>query len=66
MFFGRRRESGIMDCEGGGWESSESISRDERPRCAVRCLAVARMEGGVRYGRGKGRRVLYKGRVIVA
>lgn len=48
MFFGRRRESGIIDCEEEGEESSESISRDERPRWAVRDLAVARMEGGVR------------------
>lgn len=48
VFRGLRRESGMMDCEGGGEESSESMSRDERPRCAVRCFAVARMEGGVR------------------
>jgi hypothetical protein len=48
VFFGRRKDSGMMDWEGGGWESLMSISRDERPRCAVRCLAVARMEGGVR------------------
>ena len=58
MFRGLRRDSGIMDCEGGGEESSESMSRDERPRWAVRDLAVALMEGGVRYGRGKGRRAL--------
>ena len=28
--------------------SSMSMSRDERPRCAVRALAEARTEGGVR------------------
>ena len=28
--------------------SSVSISSDERPRCAVRALADARTEGGVR------------------
>jgi len=48
VFRGLRRDSGIMDCEVGGEESSESMSRDERPRWAVRRLAVALMEGGVR------------------
>jgi hypothetical protein len=48
VFRGLRRDLGIMDCEGGGEETSESMSRDERPRWAVRCLAVARMDGGVR------------------
>ena len=47
VFRGRRRESGIMDCEVEG-ASSVSMSRDERPRWLVRCFAVARMEGGVR------------------
>jgi hypothetical protein len=37
-----------MDCEVEGEESSESMSREERPRWEVRCLAVARIEGGVR------------------
>lgn len=45
----RRREGGMMDWEvEGGVSSEESTSRDERPRCAVRCLASARMEGGIR------------------
>jgi hypothetical protein len=48
VFRGLRRDSGMMDCEAGGDGSSESISRDDSPRWAVRCLAVARMEGGVR------------------
>lgn len=54
VVFGRRRLSGMRDWDAGvGSPSSESMSREERPRWAVRCLAAARMEVGVRYGNGK-------------
>jgi hypothetical protein len=49
---------------GAGSPSSESMSREERPRWAVRYLAAVRMEVGVRYGKGKDWRVEYIGRVM--
>jgi hypothetical protein len=49
---------------GVGSPSSESMSREERPRWAVRYLAAVRMEVGVRYGKGKDWRVEYIGRVM--
>ena len=46
---GLRSDAGIMDSSGEECVlSSVSISSDERPRYAVRALADARMEGGVR------------------
>jgi hypothetical protein len=42
----RRRLEGIL--EGDVVSSAVSMSRDERPRWAVRALAEARMAGGVR------------------
>jgi hypothetical protein len=50
-----RRLCGIMDWYlSSGFSGSESMSRDERPRCAVRALAADRMEDCVIYCRGKG------------
>jgi hypothetical protein len=43
-----RRDCGIMESFEECVVSSVSTSRDERPRWAVRVLAAARMEGGVR------------------
>ena len=43
-----RRDAGIMESFEECFVSSVSMSRDERPRCAVRALAAARREGGVR------------------
>lgn len=53
VFLGRLRLSGIMDCSGDGSPPSVSMSREERPRCAVRAFAAARRVGGVMYGSGK-------------
>jgi hypothetical protein len=65
VFLGRRRLSGMRDwVAGAGSPSSESMSREERPRWAVRYLAAVRMEVGVRYGKGKDWRVEYIGRVM--
>jgi hypothetical protein len=52
---GTRRLAGIMLGSFSGEEvvGSESMSRDERPRCEVRDLAAERMEEGVKYARGK-------------
>jgi hypothetical protein len=52
VVLGFRRLCGIMDCSYVSGPSL-SMSREERPRCAVRSFAAARIAGGVRYGRGK-------------
>lgn len=57
--------SGIIDCSDKVSASSESMSRDERPKGAVLSLATERMVGGVRNWTGKGWNVLYSGRVTL-
>jgi hypothetical protein len=45
---GFRSDCGIIEPSEECVVSSVSISSDERPRCAVRALAEARTDGGVR------------------
>lgn len=51
---GLRRLGGMGLESSFDWEGSESISMEERPRCAVRALADERIEEGMKYGNGKG------------
>jgi len=65
VFFGLRKRSGMIDCEGCGSSDVASMSKEERLRCRVRALAAARSAGGVRYGSGKDWILLKRGRVDV-
>lgn len=55
----------MIDCALCGSSDVESMSNEERLRCAVRAFAAVRNAGGVRYGKGKDCILLKSGRVVV-